>query len=509
MWRVTVATVLGSVIGTRGAAQRPPEALRIDPRLIAEAQEVWSVVASPHNPIWSGWSAAATPLLFYVPGVQDVLINHPHPPQGFRPYSGPVRFAGGKMWLRDGPTYESQPGQNTSRDFAGVRTLLVAEQEPGSTAYDDMAVIVHEAFHVFQNHAAPEHGANEMALARYPVLSTENNIGFALEGAALADALRARDAGAFRSAVTRWLAVRKSRRAALRPASIDYENEVEFSEGLAKYAEYRLLERLERRRPGSALWWTRGFHGYGDLSAERAAYVAQMLANMRGEIAVNNDPFGTAPLRRRLYYSGMAQGLVLDRLGTSGWKTRILQPGVSLTDLIEQSLGATSEALAAALDEARRAPGYDSLARAKIDLAERGRARTDSVVAAIEQGPGTGVVIDYAGLATPRAAFAFTPFGVTVVDSVRTIFTQIPIQVHFPDSSEVAQSVASPLLQDAGMKRITFRLPRELSDDEWAHVLVNDTTARVLELPGARVSARRATVRREGRELVIVLLRAP
>ena len=47
---------------------QPPVTLRVDPLLIAEAGEVWGLIASPNNPIWPGWDASATPLLFYLPG---------------------------------------------------------------------------------------------------------------------------------------------------------------------------------------------------------------------------------------------------------------------------------------------------------------------------------------------------------------------------------------------------------------------------------------------------------
>jgi len=84
--------------------------LRVDPLLIAEAGEVWKIVASPKNPIWSGWNATGTPLLFYLPGEQDVLINHPHPPQGFIPYDGPPPFAGARLAVKNGPTLIDSDG---------------------------------------------------------------------------------------------------------------------------------------------------------------------------------------------------------------------------------------------------------------------------------------------------------------------------------------------------------------------------------------------------------------
>ena len=44
--------------------------------------------------------------------------------------------------------------------------------------YGQLAMVVHEAFHVFQDKQAPDKGANEMLLLYYPVLSVQNNVGF-------------------------------------------------------------------------------------------------------------------------------------------------------------------------------------------------------------------------------------------------------------------------------------------------------------------------------------------
>ncbi len=482
----------------------PGVTLRIDPQLIAEAAEVWSVIATPRNTIWPGWNAAKTPLLFYVPGVQDVLLNHPRPPADFRPYGGPVRFPGAQIWVRDGPTFELQPGQNTSRDVAGTRTLVVDGTPSATSPYQQMMLMAHEAFHVFQDTLASSRSPNEMLLLRYPVLSITNNVGLAQEGTALAAALQTADAGEFRAAALRWLAVRRGRRAALPPQAVAYEDGVEFSEGLAKYAEFRLLDGLAGRRPGPQLWWVPGFHGYGDLSAERAALLAMLLRHMRGEVVVNDDPFGTAPARLRLYFSGMAVAAVLDRLSPS-WKARILSEDMSLTDLVADALGANDEALARSLEQAHREPEFDSLVAAKTRLAERGRAHVDSLVTAIERGPGTGVVVDYGTLADPRVGMNFTPFGITVVDSVRTVFAQVPIGARLSNGAEIAQRVALPLLRDTGRRLLRFRLSRDLSAEEWERVLAADTAAMVLDLPEVRVTANRAAVARDGRDIRIVL----
>src|SRR5690242_9796563 len=103
------------------------QSLSVDPLLIVEAQEVWSVIGRPNNPVWPGWDARKTPILIYFPGRQDLLINHPKPPVGFLPYSGPLHTTIGPMYVQDGKTIEQFDGQNTSRDVNGIETLFIAD----------------------------------------------------------------------------------------------------------------------------------------------------------------------------------------------------------------------------------------------------------------------------------------------------------------------------------------------------------------------------------------------
>ena len=532
--------------GVNNAGRKPGGApavtLQIDPRLIAEAAEVWDLIAAKENPIWPGWNASETPLLFYLPGKQDVLINHPRAPEGFVAYDGPIRMPGGRIMVRDGPTILQFDGQNTSRVIEGVRTLVVADalsnlrqdisgllQDPRTPAekvkglefsqlatdpYHQLGLIVHEGFHVFQHRAAPDKGANEMLLLNYPVLSVDNNVGFALEGKALAAALRSEGGPALRKAALQWLAVRQERRAKLPAKAIEYENGAEFNEGLAKYTEYRLLESLEGRTPRAEMWWVQGFHGYDDLASRRSDLVAMMLRHMRGEVSVNNDPYGTAPLRMRLYYSGMAIGSLLDRLA-AGWKGQIFNPDVSLTGLVEAALTPGANELRKAKEEARREGDYEALVAAKRRLEQDGRARIDRLLTEVEHGDGTGIIVEYGALETPRVALTFTPFGIVAVDEDRAIYTQIPIQASFPDGSKGAQTEPRPLLNDRKGRLIRFRLSRELSHEELAGAVGRqmstggETRELKLELPGFTLNAPRATIQLEGRDLRIVLKSSP
>jgi len=516
-----------------------PPTLRVDPLLIAEANEVWKLIGSPNNPVWPGWDASATPLLFYLPGEQDVLINHPQPPQGFLPYDGPVQFPGWRIYVKNGPTLIALDGQNTSTDVEGVRTLVVADtlsnlrehvfglladprpaqdkfqtlrySDLATDPYDQLAVVVHEAFHVYQDKMAPDKGVDDMLLLYYPVLSVQNNIGFALEGSALADALRATDVAAFRHAALRWLALRKDRRSALSPKAVEYEDGVEFTEGLAKYAEYRLFQVLEGQRPGLPMSWAQGFTGYADLAPQRELLIERLVQNMSGAVNVNNDPYGTAPLRMRLYYSGMAMGVLLDRL-SPGWHSRIFAPEPSLTSVLEEALKPSAAGLEQALAEAKSGTDYAELVRNKTKLADDGKARAEAVVKEIETGPGIGLIVDYSQLVAPKLGMGYTPFGITVVDSERTIFAQVPIKVILGKQGEVTQTVPAPLLRDTGRKLVRFRLPHGATRAEvekgLQSITANGGTMAdlVLDLPGATIKADKAQIRWSGDDLTIILL---
>lgn len=520
------------------ADETSPDVLQIDPLLIAHATEVWTLLTADENPLWPGWRGAETPVLFYLPGRQDVLINHPSPPEGFIPYTGPVRFPVGNIFVRNGETLISLDGQNTSLDVNGQQTLVVAdtfsnlrnsldslmaqaaakgEAQPLSfnqlenDAYSTMGMIAHEAFHVFQHQAVKGKSGNEMALTQYPTLSVTNNVGFALEGRLLAAALREADPQARRDLALKWLAVREWRRAQLTPSDASYEDGTEFNEGLAKYIEYRLLQVLEGRDPGEQMKWVRGFKGYRDLSAQRQRMLDMMTRHLEGKVSVNNDPYGASPLRMRLYFSGMAIAALLDAIGDPTWHASILEPGTTLTSLARTALAAKPDELASATAAIPQLPDYDTIARAKQELHDAGQQWIATEMAAIEGGKTTSLVIDYSQIPDDQIAMSFTPFGIVAVDSDRAIFRLIPITAKMGDSARFQQMRPSPVLQDRKSHRFTFALSERISREQLVKALnrtelsTEPVTVTKLELPGVQLQLQDATVQYQDDRVVVTL----
>ena len=246
------------------------------------------------------------------------------------------------------------------------------------------------------------------------------------------------------------------------------------------------------------------------MSFQRAELLESMRGFLTGERVVNDDPYGTAPVRFRLYWSGMAIGAMLDAIHPE-WKERMMQSGTTLTGLVKEALLATPEDLELALEEVMAEPGCDQLVAAKTKLREEGERVAREKCEAILNGEGTLLLLDHSALTGMSAAFSFTPFGITRVDENRTIYEMVPIGVRIGQGNVVRQTRAVPLLHDAGASTACFRLDEEVTDEALAAAMgVERLTGEVLgeisfELPGVSIEVQEAVVRRAGGSIVIEL----
>ena len=503
--------------------EAPP--LKIDPLLLGQVIEVFDVIAADEprgwtNPVWPGWNARDTPILLYLPEEQDALLNHPDPPEGFQSAPCGLLPEGWTLHLRNETTVFDQDGQNTSTDVGGVETLVVAdsisnlrpnlvqllrdegdvyEKEERLTAsllstdpYTQLSFVVHEAFHVhqFSSASGKAKAAIESWLLEYPWLAADNLAGFALEGRLLERVLRASDATQARRAALEFLAVRLDRRRSLSEKAVAYEDGTEFSEGLAKYTEWALSLALEGREPGEPMRWSRGFRGYGDLGFWREELLDQLRVTMDGSIAVNGDPYGAGGLRFRLYSSGMAIGVLLDRLEVPGWHERILEPGTTLTSLAQEALSPSDAELGEALVVARANGGYSDLLEEKRAFESAGWADADQRAQAVLASE-TSFVLDYGALEDIEVQWSFTPFGVTRLADGRTIYGVVPLSAELGTRARFQQEVALAALHDVEGKTIRFGLKSSVDALELPSGEIDEST---LALPGVSVSFTRGEV---------------
>lgn len=483
----------------------------VDPLMITMVEEIWASIGK--GKVWPGWDPRSTPILIYLPGKQDLLINHPKPPPGFQKYVGPIRSTLGEMFIRNGSTLLEYDGQNTSMPVNGVETLVVAdtlstrrqwieslaptlaERPYDSNAvisnglypdpYATMTLFAHEAFHVFQSKRAKGAGANELALGQYPSLSVENNVGLSQESEILSEVITAKEPSEVRRLASEWLAVRLERRKSLPASSIAYEDAVELNEGLAKYVEYRTLDAFRGRNPRYEAFLIQGFQGYEGIDDLQKGLRQSMIGFMSGSSTVNNDLFGSSPVRFRLYYSGMGAALLLDRLGVD-WKSKVLEGGKPLTAIAE-------EALKGAIPKPPKAP--ESVIVAKRKLAEEGKAHVSKELAALDSAPGQ-LVIDYSKLHPTEPQFSFTPFGILRVDDDRCFFRLIPLSGRV-GTTKFREETPRPALWDRLKKQIILQLtaiPAQLP-----------TLEKSISFGGVTIEGAKGDLSLNGRKVVLTL----
>lgn len=304
--------------------------------------EVWQLLAAEGPDIWDGWGDELPPLLLESE-THDYLVGHRTSPEGFQAVDG-LTVRDRQVFTRAGRLV---PGIGV-QEIDGVLGVALLPREklqamidellgPGVVALDDVQYVrwaTHEAFHVYQINLMggelPRFGYDgddmEMVAELAGVVGFETAL--AKEGRLLLEALLAPTEEAMRAAIGDFFAARAERRASLGADAAAFERAIEWTEGLARYSDVRLLQaagsgyapsgdfaRLGASYPEADAIWSDAIHWLSDLSAVP----------------------GT--LRDRYYELGAAQAYLLDRL-MPGWQARALPGGESLEGLLKAGVAA-------------------------------------------------------------------------------------------------------------------------------------------------------------------------
>ena len=480
-WLVPLVLSLLVPPGLSGQArpEEPVRDLRIDPLLLVSVKEYRHILETIGADIYPGWRWNTIPLLLYRPNVQDVLLNAPRRPPGFTNFTGRTVLPDKTIYARNDSTVKDTDGQNTSMTLDSMRVLVVADQysrerqqlEANSgrpimaqwlkewgfiqSPYDEVELLLHEAFHVHQDRLAPGKAASEQAVAHYPLLDPGNNALVALETRILRDAVLAKDAAQRRARVEQFLAVRTLRRAGLDTASVSYENLNEFSEGTARYVAFRFDQLGERVTPVPEMYLRTGFTGYRGVLPRR---LEQAMDNMVKVASFSDDRFGNkfggGPMRFRLYDTGAAQALLLDDVAPD-WKQRIFAPGVYLTDLLAAAIPLSPGQRADLVSQAKAEYGYDSIVVNRQAFEMEGRRFIQQRVDEIVNTSQTLVTISY-GAAGDISGMGYTPFGVTAVNDHTAIYGMVPVAMRFANRVVLRMKSVVPVLVDREAKTVTF-----------------------------------------------------
>lgn len=285
-----------------------------------ELKELLRIQRTYGDGVWPGFGAAVIPIVLYDERF-EYLFGHPAPPKEWtrleafieregdlfvRPAERTQGFAVkvGGVWCGSFATFEHMASRlKRGRDFHIAATL-------------------HETFHAFQAQSAPERFAAAMKVyaleERYPESTPGLAEDWKREGALLAGAQVAKTPEEARDLAATILEFRadRRRRARIGEDLIVFETQLEWLEGLGKYAEVKIVELAIEDSKVQPLY---------DLSPAKRRWAAD-LVQLRGGL-------GLAKGDIRYYQSGMAQARLLDRLKPQ-WKKAELG-GV----LLEHELG--------------------------------------------------------------------------------------------------------------------------------------------------------------------------
>ena len=469
----------GVVVSAFG--QEPVRDLRIDPLLLVSVKEFRNIIRTIGPDLFPGWDALSVPLLLYRPQVQDVLVNAPRRPPGFSEFVGRSVLSGETIYARNDSTVKQIDGQNTQAVLDSMRVLVVADQYSRErqqiqanvgrppeflsqwlanwgwvqSPYDELELILHEAFHVHQNRLAPNKWADESAVARYPLLDAGNNALVALEAQLLAAAVLTKDKAQRRVWTEEFLAARAARRANLDTASVSYENLNEFVEGLGRYVELKFMQLGEHVRPIDEMYLYSGFKGYHGVLANR---LSRRMEEMVKVASFNDDRFGnrfgSGPMRFRLYDMGAAQALLLDDV-VPQWRSGIFADGVYLTDLLAAALPLSAARRDTLLARAKSRIRYDTIFVNRQAFEREGRQLIQQRVDAIVNTKRTRVTIDYSGVGE-ELRMAYTPFGVTGVNEHAAIYDLTPLAFRFANKAVLRMKSVIPVIVDRKARTLTF-----------------------------------------------------
>ncbi len=329
-----------------------PEVLdRLEPLDKARLEETLHLKRELGEAVWPGWGKADIPVLLRT-REYGFLVGHSDPPAGWVPVDGDS--LDGRPYYR----HEVQDWQNFAvqvgdRWVASLSTKWAADafvREQFQSMLPpvieqvfpyrllilpsevQMTGVLHESFHVFQMKLAPERLQDaETAYqddAEYWSIDPAMRDDWKVEIDLLTRAVGAASDAEAAELAGQFLAQRSRRRRehGLGPALADYERRLEWLEGLAKYVEltaWREASGTPGYEPLPALATDPYFKSYATFDQRWSQELGQMKrqATRDGEV--------------RFYYTGMAQGVLLDRL-MPDWKSRILVEDVWLEDLLAQ-----------------------------------------------------------------------------------------------------------------------------------------------------------------------------
>jgi hypothetical protein len=303
--------------------------------------------------LWKGWGEADVPFIIWNDSFEFLFEYPGEPPAGWTPvpndtFQGqayyrqkaddPQNFAVpvGDIWAVSMATKSATDVFLISsfremfpppiKQIFPYRILI----QPSET---QVGGVLHESFHVYQMLTSPTRLDTAEKAHRlgdeYESAAEKFSAEWKQESVLLADALEAKTPEEKFALVQQFLETRDSRRStyALDPVLVDYERQLEWEEGTAKYIEVAILKTAFEAvayQPTPEMASDPDFKAY-QVFPQRWS---QELIQLRYQTTSGESQF---------YMTGMAQAFLLDDL-LPGWQEKYWQEGVFLEDLLKEAV---------------------------------------------------------------------------------------------------------------------------------------------------------------------------
>ena len=126
----------------------PQESLQIEPATLVQWQEACRLVQESGDELWESYDLVSLPVLIASPGVEEVLIGHPSPPEGFARHDAPCVLEDVEVWVRRGETTIVEPFREfVQRKGVTAAALILAFMFLYKLG-DNMATALQTAFYI-------------------------------------------------------------------------------------------------------------------------------------------------------------------------------------------------------------------------------------------------------------------------------------------------------------------------------------------------------------------------
>jgi hypothetical protein len=342
-----------SALSNRNLPIGPAVLDRLDPLDKVRLQETLHLKRELGEAVWPGWGQADIPILLWNHDY-SFLIGYAGPPADWERVPDDD-FDGHPYYRKLDPDPQNFVVEIGERRAASLATkwemdnfmmTQFREMMPGplkpvfpyrlliQPTEVHISGVLHESFHVYEAEVAPTHFDDaENAYRddeRYWSADASMHEAWKAEIDLLARAVLAKSDDEAAELARQFVAQRDQRRETygLDAALENYERQIEWLEGLAKYIELSLW-REASATPGYA--WLPALANDPDFKqyATFNQRWSQELDQMKRQAALEGDV--------RFYYTGMAQAVLLDRL-MPNWKTHILTEAEALEDLLREAV---------------------------------------------------------------------------------------------------------------------------------------------------------------------------